>query len=88
MAERGGFEPPVGKKSYVRLAIWCFKPLSHLSDGGLANVLRRTAQVQSFAQLKVNLSLVGLHLTTHDTGTAIDMDGLAGDHARVWPKKE
>ena len=31
MAERGGFEPPVGFYTYGALAKRCFRPLSHLS---------------------------------------------------------
>ena len=31
LAERGGFEPPVGFYTYGALAKRCFRPLSHLS---------------------------------------------------------
>jgi hypothetical protein len=45
LAERGGFEPPVGFYTYGALAKRCFRPLSHLS--GLkteAKKQRRTTQ--------------------------------------------
>ncbi len=32
LAERGGFEPPVGFYTYGALAKRCFRPLSHLSE--------------------------------------------------------
>jgi hypothetical protein len=32
MAERGGFEPPVGFYTYDGLANRCLRPLSHLSE--------------------------------------------------------
>jgi hypothetical protein len=31
MAEREGFEPSVPVTQYARLAIWCLRPLGHLS---------------------------------------------------------
>ncbi len=31
LAEREGFEPSVPGKGYARLAIWCLRPLGHLS---------------------------------------------------------
>ena len=31
LAEREGFEPSVPDKEYARLAIWCLRPLGHLS---------------------------------------------------------
>jgi hypothetical protein len=33
LAEREGFEPSVPGKEYARLAIWCLRPLGHLSAG-------------------------------------------------------
>jgi hypothetical protein len=32
MAERGGFEPPIGFNTYGGLANRCLKPLGHLSN--------------------------------------------------------
>ena len=40
LAEREGFEPSVPVTQYARLAIWCLRPLGHLS------AFRRTAIVQ------------------------------------------
>lgn len=40
MAERGGFEPPVGCDTYDDLANRCLQPLSHLSKTGAANQTR------------------------------------------------
>ena len=42
MAERGGFEPPVGCDTYDDLANRCLQPLSHLSYKkiGAANQIR------------------------------------------------
>jgi hypothetical protein len=31
LAEREGFEPSVPVTQYARLAIWCLRPLGHLS---------------------------------------------------------
>jgi hypothetical protein len=31
VAEREGFEPSVPVTQYARLAIWCLRPLGHLS---------------------------------------------------------
>src|SRR5260221_7661825 len=33
LAEREGFEPSVPVTQYARLAIWCLRPLGHLSAG-------------------------------------------------------
>jgi hypothetical protein len=32
LAEREGFEPSVPVTQYARLAIWCLRPLGHLSE--------------------------------------------------------
>jgi hypothetical protein len=35
LAEREGFEPSVPREEYARLAIWCLRPLGHLSASRL-----------------------------------------------------
>jgi hypothetical protein len=38
LAEREGFEPSVPVTQYARLAIWCLRPLGHLSGGRCARI--------------------------------------------------
>ena len=57
LAEREGFEPSVPVTQYARLAIWCLRPLGHLSApapmrGGNPNsyapaALRATAEARA-----------------------------------------
>ena len=43
LAEREGFEPSVPVTQYARLAIWCLRPLGHLSVAQFAGSQRRAA---------------------------------------------
>jgi hypothetical protein len=55
VAEREGFEPSVPVTQYARLAIWCLRPLGHLSAGRIPGTLigRVTMLSASCASLKI-----------------------------------
>ncbi len=42
LAEREGFEPSVPVTQYARLAIWCLRPLGHLSAMRFRSLCRRS----------------------------------------------
>jgi hypothetical protein len=55
MAEREGFEPSVPVTQYARLAIWCLRPLGHLSAGRIlaTPIGRVTMRTANCASLKI-----------------------------------
>jgi hypothetical protein len=47
LAEREGFEPSVPVTQYARLAIWCLRPLGHLSARENVDCSTSIASVQA-----------------------------------------
>ena len=55
VAEREGFEPSVPVTQYARLAIWCLRPLGHLSTIAGAIIKALSAEMANRARPVSNL---------------------------------
>jgi hypothetical protein len=70
VAERGGFEPPVGFYSYNALAKRRFRPLSHLSGSRLSSKRERPQSARVFGRAIMGQGGESLHRPRRGTESA------------------